>query len=252
MALGKTAIGLTMAGALALSAAQFPVRHQHLRKVLTPCSGMLRVDVDGVTFTGSGKHRWTWKYSDIQRLTLSPKSISILTYEGSLSRLGADRSYEFTGEIPAAELYTTLKDRMDQRLVAELGEPAGPAQWAAAAKHLRGLAGSQGRLAAGAQAIVYGTPAAGDSRTWRYSDISNISSSGPFQLTIVTLAEVYNFQLKEPLTEAGYNRIWLTIEKNTGESNEKDACTFGRIGSADVWRAVHRHHHRRHVLEGRP
>ena len=217
MAFGKTAGSLILAGAVALSAAQFPVRHQHLRKVLTGCSGLLRVDADGVSYLGPGKHAWTWKYEDIQRLTLSPSSVRILTYDDSRARLGADRGYEFTGAIPAREIYAALKDRMDQRLVAELGAPASPAdpaEWSLPAKHLRGMSGSQGRLAASSDAIVYTTATPGESRTWRYSDIASISAAGPFQLTINTLEKSFNFQLKQALPEPAYNRLWLTIERN--------------------------------------
>ena len=48
----------------------------------------------------------------------------------------------------------------------------------------------------------------GASRTWRYQDIENISSSGPFQLTITTFERAkthygdlkgFNFELKRPL-----------------------------------------------------
>jgi hypothetical protein len=208
-----------LAGALALSAAQFPVHHEHLPKVQTGCNGELKVDADGVSFKGHGRHAWTWKYEDIQQLTLSPEAIRIVTYEDRRARLGADSRYDFTGRIPAVALYADLKTRMDQRLVAELGQAAGAPEvgeplWSAPVKHLRAGTGSQGRLVVGVDAILYTSPARGDSRTWRYADITNISSSGPFQFTIVTLEKTFNFQLKQPITEAGYNRIWLTIEKN--------------------------------------
>ena len=213
MAFGKTASCLILVGAALAQAAQFTVRHKHLNG---GCAGAMTVDENGVSFLGAKKHAWTWKHQDIQELTLAPGSIHILTYKDSKIRLGADRGYEFTGKIPAGELYPLLRERMDRRFVAALGEASGPAGWSVPVKHLRPITGSEGTLAFGAEAIVYSTPAKEESRTWRYADIESIGSSGPFQFTITTLEKGFNFQLKQPITEARYNELWLQIEKKNG------------------------------------
>ncbi len=212
MAFGKTASCLVLAAALA-SATQFTVRHKHLNG---GCAGAMTVDETGVSFTGAKKHAWSWKYEDIQQLRLAPESIYILTYKDSKLHLGKDRAYTFTGKIPAEDLYPLLKDRMDQRFVAAVGQAIGLPTWSLPAKHLRPITGSEGTLSITADAIVYSTPAPAESRTWRYSDIDTIASSGPFQLTITTLEKGFNFQLKQPITEAQYNQLWLQIEKKNG------------------------------------
>jgi hypothetical protein len=212
MAFGKTAGCLILAATLA-SATQFTVRHEHLRG---GCAGTMTVDENGVRFTGAKKHAWSWKYEDIQELRLAPESIYILTYKDSKLRLGKDREYNFSGKIPAEELYALLRERMDQRFVAAVGQAIGLPTWSLPVKHLRPIVGSEGTLAFGAEAIVYSTPAKTESRTWRYSDIESIGSSGPFQLTITTLEKGFNFQLKQPITEARYNQLWLQIEKTNG------------------------------------
>ena len=212
MAFGKTASCLILAATLA-SATQFTVRHEHLRG---GCAGTMTVDENGVRFTGAKKHAWSWKYEDIQELRLAPESIYILTYKDSKLRLGKDREYNFSGKIPAEELYALLRERMDQRFVAAVGQAIGLPTWSLPVKHLRPIVGSEGTLAFGAEAIVYSTPAKTESRTWRYSDIESIGSSGPFQLTITTLEKGFNFQLKQPITEARYNQLWLQIEKTNG------------------------------------
>ena len=212
MAFGKTANCLILAATLA-SAAQFTVRHEHLRK---GCAGTMTVDETGVSFTGAKKHVWSWKYEDIQQLRLAPESVYILTYKDSKLRLGEDRAYTFTGKIPAEELYALLADRMDQRFVAAVGQAIGLPTWSLPVKHLRPIVGSEGTLEFGADAIVYSTPAKAESRTWRYADIESIASSGPFDLTITTLEKSFNFQLKQPITEARYNQLWLQIEKKNG------------------------------------
>jgi len=211
MAYRKTAGGLILAAALA-SAAQFTVRHEHLRK---SCTGAMTVDERGVSFAGEKDHRWSWKFEDIQQLKVGPHEIRVLTYENNRLLPGADRAYEFTGDIPAEELYAFLRGRMDQRLVAAISEPPAAAGTVLPVKHLTSFGGSQGQLAFGPDAIVYATPAKRESRTWRYADIARISSSGPFQLTVTTLEKDFNFQLKQPLDEARYNQLWLEIEKRS-------------------------------------
>ncbi len=213
MAFGKTAGCLILASAMWAQGAQFTVRHEHLRR---GCIGTMTVDENGVSFTGARKHAWSWKYEDIQELTLAPESIHVLTYKDSKLRLGADRGYTFTGKIPAGELYALLRERMDQRFVAALGEALGLPTWSVPVKHLRPVVGSEGLLSFTAGAIVYSTPTRDESRTWRYSDIESIASSGPFQLTITTLEKGFDFQLKQPITEAMYNQLWLQIEKKNG------------------------------------
>jgi hypothetical protein len=216
MAFGKIASFLIVA--TALSAAEFPVVHQHTRK---SCSGVLTVNENGVSFAGPKDHAWTWKYQDIQELKLAPDSIYVLTYRDNRLLLGADQGYRFTGKIPADELFYMLKDRLDQRFVAALAAPQTDS-WSIAVKHLLRISGSEGTLSFGADSIVYSTAAKGDSRTWRYADIDTITSSGPFQLTVTTFERAvshygdrkgFNFQLKEPLSEARYNELWLQIEK---------------------------------------
>lgn len=222
MAIGKAAVGVILA-ALGVSASQFPVRHRHFNG---SCTGVLTVDDGGVRYAGPKGHEWQWRYQDIQELRLSRGEILIVTYQDELLRLGADRTYRFEGEFPAIELSALLRQHMDQRFVAALSESPVDAEWKIAVKRLGTFRGSQGQLAFGHEAVVYSTDASGQSRTWRYSDIESISSSGPFQLTITTFERArshygdrkgFNFQLKEPISEARYNSLWLEIERKNGK-----------------------------------
>ena len=213
MAIGKTAASLILAGAAVLSAAQFPVRHEHIKWF---CDGTLTVDENGVSFQGPKKHAWRWKFEDIQEFKLGPEGVTVLTYKDNRWRLGADRVYRFTGKVPAEEIYALLRDRLDQRFIAEIGVPTETPAYTLPVKHLGTIAGSEGILAFGSDLVVYTTPSRGQSRTWRYSDIENISSSGRFQLTLTTLEKGFNFELKQPITEARYNRLWLDIQKKNG------------------------------------
>lgn len=207
MAIGKTAAaGLMLA--FQLGAVQFAMRHEHLRK---GCDGTMTVDAAGVRFAGP-KHGWEWKYDDIERLTLLLNGLRILTYKDSKLRLGADVEFRFTGKLPANELYRQWSAQLDQRFVAAgffglEGERI-------LARRLARIAGSQGALVFASGGIAWN--GAGEGRTWRYRDIRNVSSSGPFQLSITTFEKQFDFQLKQPITEAWYNRVWLDVEKKNG------------------------------------
>jgi hypothetical protein len=199
MAFGKAAVGLIAASAAWLSAAQFAVRN-----------GELRIDENGVAFSGPKKPPLAWKFEDIRQLELAPERIRILTYKG------IGKAYQFEGTIPVVELYPFLLARMDQRFVAAVGQTSGLPSWSVPVKHLRGLSGSEGMLSFGRDSIVYATPAKNESRTWRITDIASISSSGRFQFTITTLEKSFDFQLKKAISEARYNELWLQIEKTNG------------------------------------
>ena len=221
MAIGKTAGCLILAvaawasdaSALESGSLEFTVRHEHWRQ---GCEGVMKVDARGVSFAGPNGHAWSWPFQDIQKLQLAPKSIHILTYKDRKARLGADARYDFDGDIPAGKLYALLRDRMDQRFVAQIEEDEAAAGLTLAVKHQGRIVGSEGTLAFAPDSIVYATAAKNQSRTWRYEDIERISSSGRFQLTIVTLEKSFQFQLKQPITEAGYDQLWLKIEKKNG------------------------------------
>jgi hypothetical protein len=210
MAFGKIASCLILAGSL--WPAEFAVRHEHLRK---GCAGVITVDEAGIRFMGAKKHTWSWKYDDIEQLTLAPGRLHILTYRDSKLRLGADVAYTFTGKIPVDTLYAQWRAKLDQRFVAAVAaeESSGPAP--IPVKLVGRIKGSEGILTIAPESVVYATHAA-DARTWRYSDIRFISSSGPFQLTITTFEKQFHFQLKQAMSESRYNQLWLDIEKRNG------------------------------------
>ena len=73
--------------------------------------------------------------------------------------------------------------------------------------------------------IVYETKKRDASRTWRYRDIDNISSSDPYQLTITTFERAklqygsrkgFNFQLKQPLEEKRFRMVWRKLNAGQG------------------------------------
>ena len=209
----------------------FEVRHDHS---IRSCTGTLRFTDQAVIFqqVKNGKqekdlHRWEWTYEDIEQVWISPDKLVVLTYEDQKWLLGKDKQYEFT--VRNAEhfgsAYGALKGRLDQRFVAAVAEENVKAVWQVPVKQLGRIRGSEGMLIIGEDRIVYKTDAQGKSRSWRYSDIENISTSGPFQLTVTTFERAkfhygdlkgFNFQLKQRLNEDSYNDLWRRINVSKG------------------------------------
>jgi hypothetical protein len=209
---------------------RYEARHDHLRK---GGEGKLLIDDQGVSFEESGKkgkkskHAWRWAYGDIQQLEMSPKTLRVLTYKDNRWKLGADREYRFdlTAGGSFSDAYAFLKDRLDQRFVAVLPDKAVRAAWELPVKHLLRFGGSEGVLGFGEDRVVYTTDQKDESRTWRFADIENVSSSGPYQLTITTYERArshygnlkgFNFQLKRKLDDNRYNELWMKVNQTKG------------------------------------
>jgi hypothetical protein len=203
---------------------RYQVRHDHWRKY---GPGTLIVNERGISFQEAGKkdpHAGEWPYSDIQQLYLAPNKMKLLTYEDRKWRLGMDREYTFG--LPAGqtfnEAYTFLKGRLDQRFVAAIADPEVQPLWRIPVKLLGRISGSEGVLEVSPDRIVYKTGRKERSRTWRYQDIENVSTSGPFQLTLTSFERAkshygnlkgFNFQLKEPLDEKRFNLLWRRLHQ---------------------------------------
>jgi len=215
----EKAIGMILSLALApiLMAQPFELRarHDHLWK---GCAGSVRIDGEGISYSGKPGHEWTWKWQDVQRFELSPSRLRVVTYTDNRWELGRDREYRFDlspGQTVDAA-YAFLDDRLDQRFVAQFADPKVQPLWEVPAKRLARVRGSEGTLLVGEDRIVYSTAAPGQSMTWRHADINNLSSSGPFALSLATLREEFNFQLKQPLDETRFDSLWRRINRTKG------------------------------------
>jgi hypothetical protein len=211
-------IGALLIGALGFASAQpfsFEVRH-----------GTLRITDASISFEDK-KHSSEWKYVDIQQLSLSPDRLRLLTYEDQRWKPGLDREYVFDHLPPhmADQLYTFFRSKMGQRFIEERADVAFTPLWKTDVKLRHGRGGTQGTLLVGEDRVAYLTQSPGESRTWLYTDIDNVSSSGSFELTLMTLERSgwtrstpreFRFQLKEPLPDARYNDLWRRLNSSKG------------------------------------
>ena len=208
-------------------------RPPHLRKAGN--MGTLTITDAGISFEETYKngtkprhpHAWRWDYQDIQQLKIAPKSLTVLTYKDNKWKLGADREYQFdlVADKTFEDAYQLLKGRLDQRLVAAIPDLLSNTLWEIPVKHLLRFGGDEGVLQVGPDAIVYKSANKSESRTWRYEDIENLSSSRPFDLTITTFERArthygnlkgFNFELKRRLEEDRYNDLWLRLNQSKG------------------------------------
>jgi hypothetical protein len=197
--------------------------------------GTLTISDAGVSFQEKYKdgrmpkhpHDWRWDYPDIQQLKVTPRSLTVLTYTDNKWKFGADREFEFelVDGKTLNDVYNVLKRRLDQRFVAAIAESPSSMLWEMPVKHMQALVGDEGKLQVGADAITFQSARTNQSRAWRYEDIDNISSSGPFQLTITTFEHArtqyggrksFEFELKQRLEEDRYNDLWLRLNQAKG------------------------------------
>lgn len=211
--------------------AQFSYEVRQPRAPQRARAGKLVIDDRGVTFVENsrGKNHKVFHlqlaYVDIEQITVTKDSLSIVSYADSKWKLGADRTHRFDRPKDATfePVYEYLKSKLDQRLVGAVAVPRNSsAEWRLPAKHLRTGFGSQGVLEFGPDWIAFATRDKNRSRTWRHADIENISSAGPYDFTITTFERSrvhyngyrdFTFQLKERLDEKKYQQLWLRLNE---------------------------------------
>ena len=166
-------------------------------------------------------------YQDIQELWVSPDKLVLVTYKDRKWLLGVDKEFEFflTKGKSFDAAYSMLKDKLDRRFVAAVADSQPSMLWALPVKLLGTIQGSEGILEVGSDRIVYRTERQRQSRTWRYQDIENVSTSDRYQLTVTTYERAksqygsrkgFNFQLKQPLDEKRFEALWKRLNQDKG------------------------------------
>ncbi len=219
---------------------QFEVRHE---RALKDHPGRVTFDEHGVHYQqvlterqrarlGKGKkppklESARWEYQDIQQLWVSPEKLVIVTYKDRKWFLGLDKEFEFfLPKGPSFEAaYAVLKDKLDRRFVAAVADSQRDLLWELPVRLLGRIQGSEGVLRVGPDRIVYKTDRPLQSRTWRYQDIENVSTSDRYQLTLTTYERAkthyggmkgFNFQLKQPLEEKRFAMLWKRLNRDKG------------------------------------
>lgn len=196
---------------VSLHAQTFSVRHVHFRD---EGPGTMLVTQDGITFIEKGKHgahSRNWQYEGILQLQLSEDRLTVRDYDRHADSFLLPRGF-------AAAVYPAWHAKLDQRFVAALA-PSSPPTLAEFPARMTGLFhGVEGKLYFGEDEIVFRADKAEASRTWRFADIENIASAGPFDLSIVTMehrGREFRFELQRPMEEARFNELWRKVVGKT-------------------------------------
>lgn len=73
------------------------------------------------------------------------------------------------------------------------------------AYHRHRLGGCHGTIQIDSDGIRFVSDRSGDSRTWLYRDLATIGTMNPFHFRVSSVAETFNFDLKERLSETAYD-----------------------------------------------
>lgn len=235
------ALALLLAAAAHGQRIQFEVRHE---RALKDHPGVVTFDDTGVQYqqvltarqqAKAAKRKKApklesvrWEYGDLQQLWLSAEKLVLVTYRDRKWFLGVDKEFEFyfvKKDQPVAAVYQLLQGKLDQRFVAALAEPDVATAWEIPVKLLGTIQGSEGTLRVADDRIVYETSRKGHSRTWRLEDIENVSTSGPFELTITTYERSiahygsrrgFQFQVKRRLDPGRVDALWKRLHRDKG------------------------------------
>jgi hypothetical protein len=197
---------------------RFDVRHDHWWR---SAPGVLTADASGLKYEERGDHNQTLAWQDIQQLTIEPDRLTVLTYSDNPWKLGADRAQRFAGAFES--LAPLAKEKLDARAVIALAEERANVLWKIPVKLRQGFGGSEGVLVVASDAVLYSSPEKGESRTWLFAEIDNISSSGPYDMSVTTFErskadrKTFNFQLKQRLDERQYNALWRRLNQTIQE-----------------------------------
>ena len=176
--------------------------------------GELRIDAGGLSYkSDNGKTTLQIPLAEIFEADVSvPRVISVKTYDVLKRNLGGRRIYTFRllegkhDEALARFLATTLRRPVvgSYKLAESEAKPL-------SAYHRHRLGGCHGRVSVDLGGIRFISDKPAESRTWLYSEIETVGSVNPFHLRISTLAETYNFDLKERLPEEEYDLAMQSV-----------------------------------------
>jgi hypothetical protein len=170
--------------------------------------GTLLVDDNGVEFR-SPKFHQRWAYIDIHSFELSANELTLNSYQNRPWREPGERNFRFSWTEP-------MPPDIAAEITARVGKPvrngiptANPAALAQIPAHRRlWSGGSNGVLRLKDDGIDYVTGNGDDSRTWRWTDIRTIANPDPYELRVTGYREIFEFDLKQPLRRAVFERMW--------------------------------------------
>ena len=205
MIIGLAAV--SAAGLCAEDTFEYRVFRDHLPKKEL---GQLRISEAGITYrSDNGKTAIQLPLIDVLTGDVSdPKVIRIEVYDRVKRRLSGRQIHRFQlregvhGEGLAAFLSKAL-----QRPVVGAFELRSKPFTQLHAYHRHRIGGCHGVLHFDQEGIRFISEHLGDSRTWRYQEVETVGTMNRFHCRVSTLAETFNFDLQERLSDATYDLV---------------------------------------------
>lgn len=203
----------TIAVVEAAEAFHFPVFRA---KSLRDERGRLEISESGVLYESKdGKKAIRLPFLDIHKADVSdPKAIRLETYDIRKRRLTGRNVHVFRldGATHGQDLRRFLVEKLNRPVVGAYATAAVPV-FEIPAYHRHRLGGCHGTIEIGPETIRFVSQKEADSGTWRYDEMETIGSMNPFHFRVTTLAETYNFDLKERLAEDAYQFAWQRVHE---------------------------------------
>lgn len=176
----------------------------------------LLIDESGISYRSDSKKKSIQlPFLEIYEADVSnPRQIRIESYEMLKRKLMGHRSYTFKlrDSESSVGLVRFLSAHV-KRPVKGFQDIQSKTAFEIPAYHRHRLGGCNGSLRIGEREIQFVADLTQDSRTWAYDQIETIGSMSSFHFRVSTLAETYNFDLKEPLPTAAYDLSFRSVAR---------------------------------------
>jgi hypothetical protein len=158
----------------------------------------------------SEKFSHRWPYVEIHTFDLPvARQLILTTYENRRWHEPGEQRFRFTlGESIPPDVASDLAGRVEKPVRNGVPDPNAPMLAEIPARHHTWSGGSNGTLRLRASGIDYVTADGRDGRSWRWSDIQTIANPEPYQLRVTAYREIYEFELKRPLSRELFDKLW--------------------------------------------
>jgi hypothetical protein len=172
--------------------------------------GTLVISSEAVDFRPAKGHPVHWALQDIRTVDIAgPRKLSLISYENSRWHVPGDRPFDFKLKNPMPpEVAAGLVDLVGKPAINGLPLPRAASLATIGARHRTRAGGSNGILRFSHNGVDYLASKGADSRSWRWADIQTLAEPAPYRLRIAGYLETFDFELKQPLPDDLYDRLW--------------------------------------------
>lgn len=202
-----------------------PARLRH-RIGSTP--GTLTFDQHGIHFRPLKGAPLNWSFIEVQSFDLTQHEFTVKSYENRGWRLPGEKAFRFTlTQAVSSSEAAFLAEEVGKPSQNEVPDPHLPSFAVIPARHATLSRGSNGLLRFRKEGIDYVTLTGKDSRSWRWADIQTIARPDAYHLTVGGYLETFDFDLKQPISQALFDRLWDCVYGRglqISTKSEKSSC----------------------------